>query len=944
MKTNTLINSDILTDNEIKRQLKKYIHIKGARSNNLKDIELCIPKNKLVVVTGLSGSGKSTLIIDTLYAEGQRRYVESLSSYARQFLDRMKKPEVDYIKGICPAIAIEQKVSNSNARSTVGSMTEIYDLLRLLYARVGRTYSPITGQEVIKHLVSDVVNYIFSLEPQTKVHLLIPLQKKYDRSIGQDLDLLMQKGYTRVVSKEKIFDIQDILEDVSIDKKISVHKSSYDFRVIIDRFIVNDEEENKKRVADSVELAFSESEGECYVDTFDGRVQYFNNRFEVDGITFPALTPHLFNFNNPYGACPKCEGYGMTIGIDPKLVIPNDNLSIYDEAIACWRGEKGKFWNAKIIKYSDKFDIPIHKPYKNLSEEQKALIWNGNEYFDGIYSFFAMLEQESYKIQSRVMMSRFRGKTICDECKGSRLRKEALYTKIGGKDISELSRLPVDELSSFFKTLKLNIHDTVIAERIITEILNRLVTMENIGLGYLTLDRIGSTLSGGETQRINLTRTLGSNLTNSLYILDEPSVGLHPKDTEKLVSVLKKLRDQGNTVIVIEHEDAVINNADYIIDIGPMAGIHGGSLVFAGNYKEFIKSNVKSITADYITGRKSISYFEQKRKIIQKIYIKGARQHNLKEIDVEIPLQAISVVSGVSGSGKTSLVQHTVFPLIKSLIEHGGGNSPHNYGQLSGDIKQIKHVEMINQNPLGKTSRSNPVTYVKAYDDIRKLYSSQPSAKIKGLEPKHFSFNVDGGRCDTCKGEGSITIEMQFLANVTIPCEVCNGKKFKNQVLEVTYQNKNIFEILELSIEEALEFFKKQKSIINKIQPLFDVGLGYIKLGQASSTLSGGEAQRVKLASYLVKEHNSKKIFFIFDEPTTGLHFHDINRLMDAFNALVENGHTVLIVEHNISVIKAADWVIDLGPEGGKEGGYLLYEGRPEGLKNVINSYTAKYI
>ena len=944
MKTNTLTNSDTLTDKEIKRQLKKYIHIKGARSNNLKDIELFIPKNKLVVVTGLSGSGKSTLIIDTLYAEGQRRYVESLSSYARQFLDRMKKPEVDYIKGICPAIAIEQKVSNSNARSTVGSMTEIYDLLRLLYARVGRTYSPITGHEVKKHLVSDVVDYIFSLEPQTKVHLLIPLQKKYDRSIGQDLDLLMQKGYTRVVNKDQVFDIQDILEDKTINKDISVHKSSFDFRVIIDRFVVNDDEENKKRVADSVQLAFSESEGECYVDTFDGRDQYFNNRFEVDGITFPAPTPHLFNFNNPYGACPKCEGYGKTMGIDPELVIPNENLSIYDEAIACWRGEKGKLWNAKIIKNADKFDFPIHKPYKNLSEEQKALLWNGNAYFKGIYSFFAMLEQESYKIQSRVMMSRFRGKTTCDECKGSRLRKESLYTKIGAKDISELSRLPVDELLVFFKTLKLNTHDTTIGERIITEIKNRLVTMEDIGLGYLTLDRIGSTLSGGETQRINLTRTLGSNLTNSLYILDEPSVGLHPRDTEKLVSVLKKLRDQGNTVIVIEHEDAIINNADYIIDIGPMAGIHGGSLVFAGSYKDFLKSNVNSITADYITGRKSISYPEHKRKLIQKIYIKGARQHNLKEIDVEIPLQAISVVSGVSGSGKTSLVQHTLYPLIKSLIENRTSNSPHNYGQLSGDIKQIKHVEMINQNPLGKTSRSNPVTYVKAYDDIRKLFSSQPSSKIKGFEPKHFSFNVDGGRCDTCKGEGSITIEMQFLANVTIPCEICNGKKFKNQVLEVTYQNKNIYEVLELSIEEALDYFKNQKSIINKIQPLFDVGLGYIKLGQASSTLSGGEAQRVKLASYMAKEFNSKKIFFIFDEPTTGLHFHDINRLMDAFNALVENGHTVLIVEHNISVIKAADWVIDLGPEGGKEGGYLLFEGRPEDLKKVKNSYTAKYI
>ncbi len=940
------IKSEISTAEilEDKKQLRKFIHIKGARSNNLKDIELLIPKNKLVVVTGLSGSGKSSLIIDTLYAEGQRRYVESLSSYARQFLDRMKKPEVDFIKGISPAIAIEQKVSNSNARSTVGSMTEIYDLLRLLYARIGRTYSPISGQEVKKHQVSDVVNYIFQLAEGSKVQLLIPLQRKHERTIAQELDLLMQKGYTRVVSNGQVISIQDLLDNESIDKNISVFQSPYDFKIVIDRFVVNSDEENKKRVADSVLLAFAESEGECYIDTFDDKIKYFNNRFEADNIEFIAPTPHLFNFNNPHGACPKCEGYGKVIGIDSNLVIPNENLSIYDEAIACWRGDKGKMWNADIIRHAEKLDIPIHKPYRELTEEQKDIIWKGNKWFSGINAYFEMLEQESYKIQNRVMISRYRGKTTCDMCKGTRLRNEALYIKIGGKHIGELSRLPVNELLEFFTQLTLNEHDTTVATRILTEIKNRLTTMADIGLEYLTLDRIGSTLSGGETQRINLTRTLGSTLTNSLYILDEPSVGLHPRDTENLVGVLKKLRDQGNTVIVIEHEDTVIRNADYIIDIGPMAGVHGGELVFAGKYSDFISGKDNGITADYITGRKHISIAPHKRKFTNNIYIKGASQHNLKGIDVTIPIHAISVVSGVSGSGKTSLVQHILYPMLKSLVEGSSDTTVSKYGQLSGDTRQIKHVEMINQNPLGKTSRSNPVTYVKAYDDIRKLFANQPSSKIKGLEPKHFSFNVDGGRCDTCKGEGNVTIEMQFLADVHIPCEDCNGKKFKSEVLEVTYQDKNINDILEMSIEEALEFFNNQKGIINKIQPLYDVGLGYIKLGQASSTLSGGEAQRVKLASYLAKEYNSKSIFFIFDEPTTGLHFHDIDKLMDAFNALIENGHTILIVEHNTSVIQAADWVIDLGPEGGKKGGSLLYEGPPEGLKNIANSFTARYI
>ncbi len=945
MKSNSKVKSESLSESDNKSLYRKYIHIKGARSNNLKNIELLIPKNNLVVVTGLSGSGKSSLIIDTLYAEGQRRYVESLSSYARQFLDRMKKPEVDYIKGISPAIAVEQKVSNSNARSTVGSMTEIYDLLRLLYARVGKTYSPVTGNEIKKHQVIDVVNYIFSLPVQTKIQLLIPLQTKFERPIQQDLELLVQKGFNRVIYDKNVYDIQNILEGSDIVTNISNTISGHQYKVIIDRFVVNTDEENKKRVADSVLLAFSESGGECYIDTFDGNLQYFNNRFEEGDISFLEPDPHLFNFNNSYGACPKCEGYGKILGIDPDLVIPNPNLSIYEEAVACWRGEKGKLWNNQIIRNASKFDFPIHKPYKELSDSQKVLLWNGNAYFEGIHAFFNMLEQESYKIQSRVMLSRYRGKTNCNMCMGSRLRKEALYVKISGKNIAELSQMSISELAEFINTVQLSVHDTTIAEIIFTELKNRLSTMEEIGLGYLSLDRLGNTLSGGETQRINLTRTLGSHLTNSLYILDEPSVGLHPRDTSNLVKVLKKLRNQGNTVIVIEHEDTVIRNADYIVDIGPMAGIHGGELVYSGSYKDFIQGKNNGITADYITGRKQITLPEYKRKLNHNIYLKGASEHNLKNIDIHIPLHAITVVSGVSGSGKTSLVQHTLYPVLKSIIEDNqSGNTLHNYGQLSGDLKQIQQVEMINQHPLGKTSRSNPVTYVKAYDDIRKLFAGQPASKINGFEPKHFSFNVDGGRCDNCKGEGTINIEMQFLADVNIPCEVCNGKKFKNEILEVKYLDKNIYDILELSIEEALNFFSKQKSIINKIQPLYDVGLGYIKLGQSSNSLSGGEAQRVKLASFMVKEYTKNNVFFIFDEPTTGLHFYDIDKLMGAFNALVENGHTVLIVEHNMSVINAADWVIDLGPEGGKEGGYLVYEGVPEGLKNIKDSYTARFL
>ncbi|MFZ1560209.1 MAG: excinuclease ABC subunit UvrA [Saprospiraceae bacterium] len=935
---------NISGEEQNKAELRKFIHIKGARSNNLKDIELFIPKNKLVVVTGVSGSGKSSLIIDTLYAEGQRRYVESLSSYARQFLDRMKKPEVDYIKGICPAIAIEQKVSSSNARSTVGSLTEVYDYLRLLYARIGKTISPVSGEIVKKHEVSDVVNFIFALDMDSKVQLLTPLQKRHDRTIGQELDLLLQKGYSRVVYNNNIISIEELLEQNNVNKNESVISTTLDIKVLIDRFVVNDDEDNKKRVADSVLIAFSESEGECIISVIDGKEKYFNNRFELDGIIFLEPTHQLFNYNNPYGACPKCEGYGKMLGIDPDKVIPDDSLSVYQEAVACWRGEKGKLWLNQLIQNADQFNFPIHKPYKDLTNEQKEILWSGNRYFDGIDAFFQELEDGAYKIQNRVMLSRYRGKTVCNVCKGGRLRKEATYVKVNGQDITKLINIPIEELLIFIEALELSAHDQKIAERILTEVKNRLRTMIEIGLGYLSLDRLGSTLSGGETQRINLTRTLGSNLTNSLYILDEPSVGLHPKDTEKLVSVLKRLRNLRNTVVVIEHEEALIRNADYIVDIGPEAGVHGGALVYAGAYEQFSNGIKGSLTSEYIVGTRSIKYPAQKRKIQQKIILTGASQHNLKNIDVTIPLQAMTAVTGVSGSGKTSLVKHILYPALKLLINDPVAMAPGRHKNISGDVRNIKMVEMVSQSPIGKSSRSNPVTYVKAYDDIRKLFSDQQLSKIKGFEPKHFSFNVEGGRCETCKGEGYLTVEMQFLADVTLLCEECGGKRFKKEVLEVTFKDKSIYDVLDMTIEESLTFFKDKKNILARLQPLSDVGLGYIKLGQSSSTLSGGEAQRVKLASFLTKEFLSKNIFFIFDEPTTGLHFHDINKLMDAFNALVENGHTVLIVEHNMEVIRAADWVIDLGPGGGKDGGNLVFEGRPEELKKISSSYTGQYI
>jgi len=927
--------------------LRDAIHIKGARENNLKNIELKIPKNQLVVVTGVSGSGKSSITMDTLYAEGQRRYVESLSSYARQFLMRMKKPEVDFIKGICPAIAIEQKVSTSNARSTVGSLTEIYDYLRLLFARIGKTYSPVSGAVVKKHEVSDVVDFIESFEEGTKVQLFIPLQMHYkDRTLEQELNLLLQKGYTRLEIEGERMRVEDVLEsgELNLEKRLKTFENK-DIRILIDRFVVKkDDEENTKRIADSVQTAFYESAGECIVDVMEHETRGFNNRFELDGIEFLEPTPQLFNYNNPYGACPTCEGFGRVMGIDEHKVIPNMTLSVYDGAVACWSGEKYGRWLDHFLEKAHHVDFPVHRPYEELTKEQKRQLWKGTKYFAGIYDFFEELQQKTYKIQNRVMLARYRGRTTCHTCEGGRLREEATYVKINGKAITDLVEIPMDELLDFFKTIELNEYDSKIGKRLLLEVTNRLEFMLDVGLNYLTLNRVSASLSGGETQRINLTRTLGSNLTSSMYLLDEPSVGLHPRDTNRLVRVLKTLRDLGNTVVVVEHEEDIIKSADYLIDIGPAAGIHGGEVVFAGEYKKIYDDATDSLTTKYMSGRMEIPVPKVRRKWVNKLEIKGARQHNLKNIDVTFPLGTLIVVSGVSGSGKTTLVKQILYPALKKQLGESYPKAPGAHNELTGDLDVITQIEMVSQNPIGKSSRSNPVTYVKAYDGIRQLMSDQQLSKIRGFEPKHFSFNVDGGRCDTCKGEGEQIIEMQFLADVRLECEECGGKRFKKEVLEVEYNGKNIHDILQLSIEEALEFFADEASIINKMQPLHDVGLGYVKLGQSSNTLSGGEAQRVKLASFLTKERTTENILFIFDEPTTGLHFHDIQKLLDALNALVEKGHTVLVVEHNMEVIKSADWVIDLGPEGGKQGGALLFQGTPEDLAKADRSYTGQFL
>ena len=944
-----------------KDTIRRSIFIKGARANNLKNIDLEIPKNQLVVVTGVSGSGKSSITMDTLYAEGQRRYVESLSSYARQFLGRMKKPDVDYIKGICPAIAIEQKVSTGNARSTVGTLTEIYDYLRLLFARIGRTFSPVSGEQVRRHYVSDVVDFIQQQQEGTRVYLYIPLPVKYqDRTLEQELNLLLQKGFTRIFWENQMHDIQELLEGEEFDLSHPLNEyNGEEVRILIDRFVVRkDDRENLQRIADSVQTAFYESEGECLVtrDKGDGSrpdTIRFNTRFELDGMEFPEPTPQLFNFNNPFGACPKCEGFSRVMGISEQKVVPNPSKSVYEGAVACWSGEKYGLWLEAFLEVAHRFDFPVHTPYQDLTKKQQRLLWTGNEYFRGINDFFAELEEKLYKIQNRVMLARYRGRTVCPVCNGGRLRPEAGYVKIGGKNIMELVEWPVDQLLHFFVELEkpksqlpnpLTDNEKTIAKRLLPEVTGRLRFLCDVGLKYLTLNRLSSSLSGGETQRINLTRILGSNLTASMYLLDEPSIGLHPRDTGRLVQVLKNLRDLGNTVVVVEHEEDIIKNADYLIDIGPAAGIHGGEVVYAGPYREIFKKASHSLTTQYMSGKRKIEVPAHRRKAVQWLEIKGARQHNLKNIDVTIPLNCLTVVSGVSGSGKTTLVKDILYPLLKARLGEPTARIPGTCDALAGDVDALTKIELVNQKPIGRSSRSNPVTYVKAYHSIRTLMANQQLSRIRGYKPGHFSFNVDGGRCETCQGEGEQNIEMQFLADVRLVCEDCRGKRFKPEMLDVNYKGKNIFDILNLSVEEALSFFADQKDIIKKIKPLTDVGLGYVKLGQSSSTLSGGEAQRVKLASFLNKERKGEHILFIFDEPTTGLHFHDIRKLLNALNALVESGHSVLVVEHNMEVIKSADWIIDLGPDGGNDGGYLTAQGTPEEIAKVKQSWTGKFL
>ena len=912
---------------------KEYILIKGAKLHNLKNIDLAIPRNKFVVITGLSGSGKSSLAFDTLYAEGQRRYVESLSSYARQFLGRLNKPKVDSIKGISPAIAIEQKVNSKNPRSTVGTSTEIYDYIKLLFARIGKTYSPISGKEVKKHSIQDVVDFILKKDIGSKFYILAPTNHdKKDQKLY--LQMLLQQGYQRLKYGDDILRIEDILnEEINL---------SSDFHLLIDRLSVNNK--ISERLADSIQTAFHEGKGECTIEFINSNdSQTFNNRFELDGIKFEQPSIHLFTFNNPVGACKTCEGYGNIMGIDKDLVIPNTGLSIYEDAIACWRGDTLSKYKEDIIFNAEKWDIPIHKPYFKLSKKQKNFLWEGDKEFKGINPFFAQLEKKNYKIQNRVLLSRYRGKTKCPECNGKRLRPEANYVKIAGYSIFDIIDLPIDELRTIFDKIKLSKHETKIASRILTEIKNRIQFLMDVGLNYLTLNRRSSSLSGGESQRINLATSLGSSLVGSMYILDEPSIGLHSKDTERLIKILRSLRDIGNTVIVVEHDEDIIKAADLVVDIGPKAGMHGGELIFRGTFKEIEKER-DSLTAQYLNGNLNIK-IPKKRSFTNTIEINGARQHNLKNINVKIPLNALTVVSGVSGSGKSSLIKNILYP---ALVKKLGGYGPKagQFDSLTGNLKNISAVEFIDQNPIGKSSRSNPVTYIKAYDDIRNLYAKQSLSSARAYKAKHFSFNTDGGRCEHCSGEGEVTIEMQFMANVHLECEHCKGKRFKDEILEVKFQKKNIADILDMTINESIEFFQKaeQTKISKQLQPLQDVGLGYIHLGQSSSTLSGGEAQRVKLASFLGKGKREGQQFFIFDEPTTGLHFHDIKKLLKSFNALIENGHTILVIEHNTDVIKCADWLIDLGKEGGNKGGELIFQGLPEDIVNCKQSATGQFL
>ena len=908
----------------------KEILIKGAKLHNLKDITVGIPRNQLVVITGLSGSGKSSLAFDTLYAEGQRRYVESLSSYARQFLGRLDKPKVDNIIGIAPAIAIEQKVNTSNPRSTVGTSTEIYDYLKLLFARIGKTYSPISGNEVKKHTVTDVVEAALAYPDGTKLLLLAPISIPKDRTVEQVLKLLLQQGYARILHQGEVIR----LEEDNLPKKLGK------FQLVVDRIVVQHNEDFQHRLADAVETAFFEGKGECMLQEVESEVlKHFSNRFEMDGITFLEPNVHLFSFNNPYGACPECDGYGDTIGLDEDLIVPNTALSVYENAIYPWRGETMSWFRDQLVNNAYKFDFPIHKPWYELSAEQRQLVWDGNKYFTGLTDFFKELEEKSYKIQNRVLLARYRGKTRCHSCHGRRLRKEANYVKIQGKSISDLVEISIEKLQAFFRELTLSPYEQEVAKRLLIEINSRLQFLSDVGLGYLTLNRKSNTLSGGESQRINLATSLGSSLVGSMYILDEPSIGLHPRDTHRLIKVLKSLRDLGNTVIVVEHDADIMKAADYIIDIGPEAGTHGGEVVAAGTYEQLLKAD--TLTGKYLSGRLSIEPPKKRRTSPHYISLIGCRENNLKNIDVSFPLDMLTVVTGVSGSGKSTLIKKLLYPAMQKEL-NASNEKIGQFTRIEGKYKQLQSVEFVDQNPIGKSSRSNPITYLKVYDDIRNLYANQKLAKMRNFSAKHFSFNVDGGRCEVCKGEGEVTIEMQFMADVHLTCEACGGKRFKKEVLEITYEGKNIDDLLNTTIDDAVAFFAahKQTKIAEKLKPLQDVGLGYVTLGQSSSTLSGGEAQRIKLASFLSKSESKEKVLFIFDEPTTGLHFHDIRKLLDSLQALIEKGHSVIVIEHNLEMIKCADYVIDLGLEGGEKGGSIIAKGTPEEIAKCKESYT----
>lgn len=914
---------------------KEHILIKGAKLHNLKDIDVAIPRHKLVVITGLSGSGKSSLAFDTLYAEGQRRYVESLSSYARQFLGRLHKPNVDYIKGIAPAIAIEQKVNSTNPRSTVGTTTEIYDYLKLLFARIGKTYSPTSNNVVRKDTTSEVINYIKTLKTGDKLLLLAPIHLEEGRTMENKLQALQHQGFARI----KVGDAVERIEQIENFKKLPTT-----LHLVVDRIILKDDDDFYNRLADAIEMAFFEGKGRCIIEKLENsKTREFSNSFELEGQKFLEPSTHLFSFNNPYGACPKCEGYGDIIGIDASLVVPNTSLSIYENAVFPWRGESMKYYRDQLVNNSHKFDFPIHKPYFELEAKHQQLLWDGNSHFTGLNAFFEELESKAYKVQNRVMLSRYRGKTKCGSCQGKRLREEANFVKVGGASITDLVELSLKDLRAFFKSLKLDAKELEIAKRLLKEINNRLEFLANVGLDYLTLNRRSNTLSGGESQRINLATSLGSSLVGSMYILDEPSIGLHSKDTERLINVLNALRDLGNTVIVVEHDEGIMAAADYIIDIGPEAGTFGGEVMASGSYKTLLKSN--TLTAQYLNGSLEIEVPKKRRTSKYSVTIKGAREHNLKNIDVTIPLNMLTVVTGVSGSGKSTLVRQIVFPaLLKSI--GGYGEKAGEFTSIEGNFSTVKFIEFVDQNPIGRSSRSNPVTYIKAYDDIRALFAKQKLSLLRNYQPKHFSFNVDGGRCETCKGEGTVTIEMQFMADVQLLCDACDGKRFKKQVLEIKFHNKTIDDVLNMTIDDAIAFFETHKvtKIKTKLQPLQDVGLGYVTLGQSSSTLSGGEAQRIKLASFLGKGSKAETGLFIFDEPTTGLHFHDIKKLLKSFNALIDKGHSVLVVEHNLDLIKCADHVIDLGPEGGANGGKLLAEGTPEFVAKSKKSSTAEFL